>query len=171
MPAKPLPSSERGAGRPSSGDPAGIAFPSRTKIGLDDLVVGAERLGLAGHADSAGLKHIAVTRELEREPRVLLDQEDGDAGPVKLADDAERLDHQLGGEAHRRLIEEEHLGAMYQGPADGEHLLFATREERTVLMLALLEDWKEREGMLEPLPADAAVGNSEPSELQVLPHA
>src|SRR3569623_2751806 len=144
---------------------------SRAKIGLHDGVARGEDVGIAVHADAAGLEHVAVVGELEGETGVLLDQEDRDAGLVEIADDAEGLEHKLGGEAHRGFIEEQHLGAVHEGAADGEHLLLAAREQRAVLVLALLEDREQREGVIAALAKRWRAGDGEAAKLEVLAHA
>src|SRR5690606_14003338 len=69
------------------------------------------------------------------------------------------------------LVEKQDLGAVHEGAADGQHLLFAARKERAVLMLALLEDGELIEDLFETPPALGSVGDREAAELEVLAHA
>src|SRR6185436_995421 len=59
---------------------------------------------LAGERDLAGLHHVAAVAHLERELRVLLDQQDRDAFAGNLDDGFEHLLHHQRREAHRRLV-------------------------------------------------------------------
>src|SRR5207253_5059740 len=75
--------------------------------------------------DAAALEHVGMVGDRQREPGVLLDQEQRDA---VAADRLQRLEHlldQQGREPHRRLVEEQHARLLKQGARDGQHLLLA----------------------------------------------
>src|SRR5690242_20276246 len=86
------------------GDP--VSSSSRAKVRLHDGVACGENVGVTVHADAAGFEDVAVIGKLEGEARVLFDEEDGDAGLVEVADDAEGFEDELGSEAHRGLVEQ-----------------------------------------------------------------
>src|SRR5207244_7321730 len=76
-------------------------------------------------------------------PRVLLDEQDADAGRVDLADHAKDLPHDERRQAKRGLVEEQEARARHQRTRDREHLLFAARQRRRTLARALSEDRTE----------------------------
>ena len=55
------------------------------EVGLAHLLVVAQRLGVVGERDAAGLEHVAAVRRVERHQRVLLDEQDGRPLLVDLA--------------------------------------------------------------------------------------
>src|SRR5438046_1250601 len=59
------------------------------EVGFADFVGGGEGLGVVGHLDLAALEDVAAVRHRERHVGVLLDEQDGDALLVDLADDDE----------------------------------------------------------------------------------
>ncbi len=83
-------------------------------------------------------------RILERELRVLLDQEDRRPASCDEIDDLEDLFHHERCEPHRGLVEHEQLGAREHRPSDREHLLLAARERASQLPCALLEPRNHR---------------------------
>src|ERR1051325_3817649 len=78
------------------------------EIGAADRVVLAEDLRRTLHDDAPGFEQEDVVGEVERERRVLLDEQDADAGlRVHRAEDLEDLAHDHRREAERRLVEQE----------------------------------------------------------------
>ncbi len=55
----------------------------------------------------------------------LLHQQDGHPPPRQVPDQLVELRHDQRGEAHRQLVEQQHLGVRDQRPRDGQHLLLA----------------------------------------------
>jgi hypothetical protein len=60
--------------------------------------------------------------------------------------------HHEGGQALRRLVQEQELGVAHQGAGDGEHLLFAAREEPALAVHQLAQLRKEIEHTLHRPP-------------------
>ncbi len=90
--------------------------------------------------------------ELERVIGALLDEENGQAIiGVERTDRREDLLHDQRRQAERRLVEQEQLGASHQRAGDGQHLLLAARQRAAALMLARLEQGKERVHVLQVL--------------------
>ena len=95
---------------------------------------------------------IAAMGELERVIRALLHEEDGQPViGVERADCREDLLDDQRGEAERRLVEQEQLRAAHQRPCDRQHLLLASRQRAAALMLARLEQGKQRVDAFEVL--------------------
>src|SRR5262245_29072286 len=100
-----------------------IAIPSsssnsESQVGLLHALVAQEVLRLALHHQLAGLEHVAILREGEREHRVLLHQDDGDVERVDLSDDLADLGRHDRRQAHGRLVQQEQLGAAHEGARD-----------------------------------------------------
>ncbi len=87
--------------------------------------------------------------DAERHRGILLDEEDGGALAVDVADRLEDLLDQDGRQPHARLVEQQQARAGHQRPADGEHLLLAARERARDLGQAFLEAREEGEDPLE----------------------
>ena len=64
--------------------------------------------------------------------------------------------HELGRQAHRRLVEQQHLGPGHQRPADGQHLLLAARQRAARLLAPLRQAGEEREDPVEVVGAASA---------------
>src|SRR5882724_3300740 len=78
-----------------------------------------EQLGAAAlHQDGAGLHHIPTVGEMQREVRILLDQQHGDPGVAEHPDRAHDLRHQARREAERRLVQQEQLRPGHQRAAE-----------------------------------------------------
>jgi len=103
----------------------------------------------------AGLEEIRAVGQLEGHGGVLLDEHDGEAPARQLANGARDLAHDDGGEAERRLVEEQALGLGHEPAPDGQHLLLAARERAAALLEALAEPRKELVHVVE-IPADVA---------------
>src|SRR6266498_507967 len=110
--------------------------------------------------DAADLKHVGPARGTQRELRVLLDDEHGEALLlVQLADDAKDLAHDHRGETQGGLVEEEQPGASHERPGERQHLLLAAGERPCLLVTPLLEPWE--------VAADALVAGGEAVPPQV----
>ena len=70
----------------------------------------------------------------------LLDEQHARALRVDLAQDAEQLLDDLGGEAEGELVDDEQARVRHQRPSDAEHLLLAARERAGGLTGALAQD-------------------------------
>src|SRR5262245_7965490 len=109
------------------------------------LQVGLE-LGIGETVDDAAMfHHVVAVRNRRRETKILLDQEDGEALLLEHADGLADLLDDDGGEALGRLVEQEQAGAGAQDSADGEHLLLAAAELRTLARQTFLEIGEELE--------------------------
>src|SRR5262249_53888584 len=89
--------------------------------------------------DASDLEDVRAARRVERNPRVLLDDEDGEAFLlVELADDAEELAHDEWGEAERRPVgEQQQARPAHERTTKREHLLLAAGERAGALAAAL----------------------------------
>ncbi len=128
-----------------------------------------EFAGLAGQGDAAAFQHIGAVRDRERLHDVLLDQQDRQPFGIQPADQREHLLDQQGGEAERRLVEDQELGLAHQAAADRQHLLLAAGQGSCRLRPALLEAREDRDDMVEVLlPRGAAAAIA--AELEIVAH-
>src|SRR5262249_23641503 len=96
------------------------------QIGCADLRPLQQLATAAGERDTPIDDHVATMREFQRMEGVLLHKEDSEpVALVELANGAEDLLDQHGGEAQRWLIEQEQARAAHQRPSDRQHLLLA----------------------------------------------
>ena len=96
------------------------------KIKLFHILIGLERGRLAIKHYPAAFQNVAVTRIAKRDAGVLLSREHAEAlFAVEPPHNLENLLNQLRPEPHRGLVEQDHLRARHQRPADGRHLLLA----------------------------------------------
>ena len=109
------------------------------QIRLTHTFVGEQGLGRTAEHDVSGLQYVAFVGQAERGPRILLDQQDSDAGAVDLADGLENGSHQERRQTKRWLVQKQNFGVGHQGPADGQHLLLATRQGAAKLTAPLVE--------------------------------
>jgi hypothetical protein len=110
------------------------------EIELPDIVFVEKPSAGVFHHHSAGLQHIAVIGGLQRHIGILLDQEDADTAlAVDPHDDLEDVSDEPGRQAERRLVQQHHLRARHQCPADRKHLLLAARELAGALIGSLLQ--------------------------------
>src|SRR5215217_3049773 len=143
---------------------------SRSQVRLLDLGVLAQSCGVVREGDRAGLEHVGPLGDLEREVRVLLDQEDRGALLVDLGDRlVDALDEDRG-DAHRGLVEQQQGRLRHQGTPDGEHLLLAARHRAALLALALLQAWEQRVHPLDVLLNTGLVAAQVRPQHQVLEH-
>ncbi len=100
--------------------------------------------------------HPAVGQEVgsgrggERPSGVLLHQEDGRPRPGELVDDVEDLVGDQRGEPQAGLVQEEQARTRHQGPADGHHLLLASREGGGGLLRPLAKLRESAEDLRQP---------------------
>jgi hypothetical protein len=104
--------------------------------------------------------------ELQGPGDVLLDQEQGGAGPGQPLDKGEDVVDDLGGQPHRHFVEEDDTGFRHVGPGQGEHLLLPTGKGPGALPHPLAEN---REGLRRA--GDRIIGRPLGEGGQVLPHA
>ena len=105
--------------------------------------------------------------DLQRQMRVLLDEEDGHALLVDLLDDVEDGLHHGRRQAERWLVEEQEPGSRHQGARDRQHLLLAAGQRAGHLRRALLEDGEELEALLHVLRDALRVAPQEGAQEQV----
>src|SRR5438093_160822 len=106
-----------------------LADAGEPQVELLDVLVLADRPGVAVEDDTPVLHHVAVLSEPERHRGVLLGEQDGDARlTVHAADDLEDLVHQHRRQPHRGLVEQHELGPGHERAADRHHLLLAARD-------------------------------------------
>src|SRR5581483_4326821 len=110
----------------------------------------------------------AAVGDRKRHVRVLLDDEDRDAGLVHLLDDLEVALDEDGREAHRRLVHQEQLRPRHQRPPHRDHLLLPARQGPCELRPPLVQQREQLVDAVEVLlvAAAAQVG----AHLQVLEH-
>src|SRR5437867_2998729 len=106
-----------------------LADAGEPQVELLDVLVLADRPGVAVEDDAPVLHHVAVLSEPERHRGVLLREQDSDARlAVHATDDLEDLVHQHRRQPHRGLVEQHELGPGHERAADRHHLLLAARD-------------------------------------------
>src|SRR5262245_13567342 len=96
---------------------------------MQRIRVAQQRFALRTVDDAPTLEDDRLASELERELRVLLDDDDCHAtGRDELADDRSQLLHDDGRESFHRLVEQEQRGLDHQRAGDRQHLLLAAGE-------------------------------------------
>src|SRR5881396_4143900 len=106
-----------------------LADAGEPQVELLDVLVLADRPGVAVEDDASVLHHVAVLSEPERHRGVLLREQDSDARlAVHATDDLEDLVHQHRRQPHRGLVEQHELGPGHERAADRHHLLLAARD-------------------------------------------
>ena len=120
-----------------------------TEVGSANAVVRQQISGRRRSGDSVpGLQDVGAVGAAQRLLRILLDQQHGGAFGVDLGDDLEDLRDHHRRQAHRRLVEQQHLGPGHQRPADGQHLLLAPGQRAADLGAAF---GQPREGFEHPV--------------------
>ncbi|BFO18838.1 hypothetical protein SHKM778_52260 [Streptomyces sp. KM77-8] len=127
-------------------------------VGAGEFTGGAFEAGLAD------LEDMGVVGEGERHAGVLLDEEDGGALGIDLADHLGDTVHHLRGEAQGGLVEEQQARGGHQGAADGEHLLLAAGEQARCLVGAFGEAREEGEDAVAGLPDLGGTGAAAEAE-------
>src|SRR5215475_1237564 len=128
---------------------APFVWSSLPEIGPSHAVVAEQPLTVAGEGDGAGLQHVAVVRDRQGLVGVLLDEQHRGAADVDLADDAEDLLHEHGGEPERRFVEEHQRRLGHERAPDREHLLLTAAERPRQLGPPLGQDGEARVHALE----------------------
>src|SRR6185369_3678014 len=118
---------------------------TRAEIRLDDARVACQLGRGPLERDLAHLEDVAVVGDLERGARVLLDEQDGDAGRAQSGDRREDVADDERREAEARLVEHQEPGLAHQRAADREHLPLASGERPGELRTALFEAREELE--------------------------
>src|SRR3981081_2955064 len=90
---------------------------SESEISCAHALVPQQRATCAADIDRAGLDDIAAIGDGERGMGVLLDQQNGQAALLEIADDGKDLVHQARGKPHRRLVEAGDAGLRHYPPA------------------------------------------------------
>src|SRR3989454_6120427 len=119
---------------------------------------------------SALLEHVGAHGDLERERRVLLDEQHGDAARVDPLDHVEHSEDYRRGETERGLIEQEQARLRHERPSDREHLLLAAGERARRLLEPLAQDGKYLADPVERFGAPRARRAPVAAELEVLAH-
>src|SRR5688500_11083952 len=167
-------SGQRAASQATRASAASSARPSRRgqrRSEREELLaergVIAQTCSRAAEADGALLEDVDPVRELQGELRVLLREQDRESLALEARDlVAQMVDHD-GGQALRRLVEEEELRVAHERAGDGQHLLLAARQ---VPALPRGELSKLRKEVEDPLEREAAVARRRaPRHVQVLP--
>src|SRR5262244_1884207 len=144
----------------------------KPEVRAADPIVGEQGLVRPIEDDVTRLQHVAVVRALERFGHALLHEEDGQ--PVLAVNLGDALEDQIGhagGEAHRRLVQHQEPWRAREPPADGQHLLFASRQRARQLAGALGEDGEQSVNALEGSDPLGAPGLRIRSHLEILAHA
>src|SRR5690242_11185673 len=97
-----------------------VAQPRRSdaEIDLPDVIVMGEGIARAFARDAAMLQEVNARGDAERGKRVLLDQQDGRAPLLDLANGFEDLELEAVGDADRRLVEQQQRRAAHERAAD-----------------------------------------------------
>ena len=100
--------------------------------------------------DDAVFEHIAAVGDPQAFLRVLLDEQQSDAGLAHPPQGGEQLLHHGGREPERRLVEQQDIRVGHQRAADGEHLLFAAAHGARDLGGAFAQARKQPEHLFAP---------------------
>src|SRR5712691_9015797 len=142
-----------------------------SEVGPADFGFREQRFRRAFGGDAALLEHVGARGDLERERRVLLDEQNGDAARVDLLDHAEHSEHYRRGETERGLIEQEQARLRHERAPDREHLLLAAGERARRLLEPLAQDGKYPADPFERFGTPRARRAPVAAELEVLAHA
>src|SRR5215471_895659 len=123
----------------------------------------------SAQGNPASLHHIAAVGDLQRLARVLLDEEDRLAFLLELTQDQENSRDELGGEAQRRLIEQQQRRARHQRATDREHLLFAAAQRGSQLVTSCAQGGKPLKDRID-VSADLRIAARECAHAQVIEH-
>src|SRR5437868_4442531 len=119
------------------------ASTSLPEIGAAHRVIATHVFARAMVHNPARLEQIRGVCELERESRVLLDQQDRDLLlAIDPTHDREDVLDDERCETERWLVQQKQRGSGHQRPRDREHLLLASRERAGLLATTLLETGK-----------------------------
>src|SRR5712691_6968473 len=142
------------------------------EVGLADAFVAAKLSALALDRHLTHLQHVRAGCSVERDVRVLLDDEHREAVVgIELLDDAEDLLDGRRREPERRLVEHQQPWAADERAGEREHLLLSAAERAGLLVAAVLQPWEVLEDawsfLAERAPLAADVG----PHAEVLPDA
>src|SRR6185437_13189127 len=145
---------------------------SDTQIGLAHGRVVRELVRRALQVHLAVFQDVGVAGDAQRQAHVLLHHQNGQALlAVEPLDGLEDLLDQQRRQAHRRFVQQDHARARHKRAADGQHLLFAARKRRGLLLAAFLQPREGLEDTFEILCDLAARAPQISAQLQVLAHA
>src|SRR3989441_3015709 len=109
------------------------------EVELLDILVLADRPGVAVEDDAPVLHHVPVLRDPERHRGVLPGEQGGHPRPAgQPAHDLEDLVHQHRREPHRGLVEQHEPGPRHERAADRHHLLRSEEHTSELQSLAYL---------------------------------
>ena len=115
---------------------------------LDRLVV--YEIGRRRLVDDGALAHdVGVVGHAHGHAEVLLHQEDGLPRLLELCDHPEDLVDHHGGQALRRLVEQQQIGVGHERAGDGEHLLLAAGQEVTLVLTPFFQLGEDLEHLLQ----------------------
>src|SRR6266540_4329374 len=159
-------------------DPAGVKRPSdknpsRLLAAQEDRlqVLPREDLRAAAlHRLPARHEDVSSVGDLEGLPRVLLDQQDRDAGVPDLEDATEQFPHHLRCERRGGLVEEQDPRLRHERPPDREHLPLPAAQREGALLPPLSVDGEEIVDLLHPPSDGRRIPLQVCAHLQVLAH-
>src|SRR5260221_3426067 len=121
---------------------------SDAQIGVNLAHACFER-GVRDHVDDAPmLDYVVAVRHGLREAEVLLDEQDGKALPLELADGAADLLHDHRRQSLGRLVKHEEPRSRAQDAANGEHLLLAAGQPRALALQPLAQIRKQFKNLI-----------------------
>ena len=107
--------------------------------------------------------------ELERKARVLLDNQNAQAGvAIDLREHVEDLPHNHGREPERWFVKHQQARAQHEGPRDHHHMLFAAAEQAGRFTSVLGKPGKQRVHALHVLPGIGAARTRDAADEQVV---
>src|SRR2546421_7152584 len=141
---------------------------SVSEVRAADRVVLAQHVRGPFHHDASGLEQEHVVGEIQRERRVLLDEENADSGLIDRSENPEDLAHDERREPQRRLVEEEQPRPQHQRAGHREHLLLPARECAGRLPASLVQYREVAEDTLEVVLEITALAPAPGAQPQVL---
>jgi hypothetical protein len=144
---------------------------AHAEINLLNLRIALQSRGRTFQGDTAGLQHIAIVRDPERQRNRLFGEKQRKPVAVqRLERVVQRLDHG-GRQPEARLVEHQQLRLAHQRAAERQHLPLAARERAGRLAAALGEARKQCVNALEQCIDAGAVVQRGGAEPQILLHA
>src|SRR5215831_9715305 len=124
-----------------------------------------------GHRDLSDLEHVRADRRAQSDPGVLFDEKNRHALlSVDPGDDVEDRAHNGGGQPQRGLVQEQQARAHHQAASDGQHLLFATTEQRGSLARPLRHPGEVTKDSIQVALDLVAIAPEAGTHLEVLEH-
>src|SRR5580658_4055281 len=133
-----------------------------------DLGVIEHLLTGAGQPDPAAFEHDAVVGQQQASPGVLLDQQDGLAARVHQPDRVEYGPQHLGGQADRRLVQDDQLRVEHEAPGELDQALLAAGQAAGLAAGPLRHRGEHLLHLGSP-PPDLAMVEQVAAKLDVLP--